>query len=160
MTDQTADYEITSPRDLAMAIIELRKQQFLGQVEVALLSNISIPVLNKIESGNSKKDISFYQSVLPIIYQLGATPYLKTQHQMKPVISKIDVAMMVKYMRKTNHLDQKLASELVGVSLPTLNKIEGPARDPYDKRDIRLQPLLKVLAGLGIKFIIRSPDHA
>lgn len=146
---------IETPSALGEELKKARKSQGLKLTETALLSNISTPVLCKLEGGLKKGDVDAYTSLFRLLPQIGVYAYLETPEGEKvKVHSARDIAKTVVLSRKRSHFYQGDLASLVGVSTPSINKLESPAKKERPNGDTRLRLLMKVFDALGIKLFL------
>lgn len=151
--------EITTTQQIGSFIKAARKRSGIRLVDAAMLSGVSHPVLSKIERGLEGGDVDAFTSLFSLLPQIGIRIYLgqadKAPVQVK---SKRDIAIEIINKRKESRLTQNDIASLLGISTPTLSKLESPARKPEKQSDVRLKMLLKVLRGLGLKLFLTRPE--
>jgi len=147
--------EIGSSRILGNLIKQVRKNSDVGLVDTSMLTNVSAPVLCKLERGLSKGDINTHTSLFRLLPQLGVKVYLgQSEGNSEAVASKESFAKIIRRTRKHQHLSQSDVASLLDVSIPTLSKLESIKT----KNDVRFSIVLKVLSGLGIKLFLKVPE--
>lgn len=151
--------EISSTEQIGDFIKNARKRTGIRLVDVAMLSGVSHPVLSKIERGLEGSDVDAFTSLFSLLPQMGIRVYLvKPGKDSVQVKTKQAIAIEIVKERKAQGLTQADAAGLLGISTPTLSKIEAPARKPEKQSDVRLKMLLKVLRGLGLKLFLHISE--
>lgn len=150
---------ISSALLLGRYVNRVRKRLGLTLSDLSMLSQISIPVLSKIERGLVRGDVDIDVSLFRLLPQLGIAVYLRLDERVIKVISRQDLARVIIEARRHQGLKQTELAGLLNISIPTMNKIERAAKDG-ESRDVRLKLVLKVLEGLGIELLLDSGEAA
>lgn len=147
--------EVTSTKQIGDFIKAARKRAGVRLTDAALLSGVSHPVLSKIERGLDGSDVDTFTSLFSLLAQMGIRVYIgKADNNPVRVTTRQDVAREIVKKRKSQGITQNDAAGLLGISTPSLSKIEGSE----NQSDIRLKILLKVLRGLGLKLFLHIPE--
>lgn len=130
--------------------------------DTALLAGISVPVLSKMERGFERGDVDAHTSLFKLLPQLGINVYLGTPSgEVDAIKSKSDIARHIIAERKSQGLMQADLALLLGVSVPTISKIESAAKSGGlgREQDVRMRGLMTVFDGLGLSLIIDSYER-
>lgn len=151
--------EVTSSKQIGEFIKAARKQSRIRLIDAALLSGISHPVLSKIERGLDDGDVDAFTSLFSLLTQMGVQVSIGSLDSPPvQVETRQDFAREVIKKRKSQGITQSDAAGLIGLSAPTLGKIESPTRSSRKPSDVRLSTLLKVLRGLGLRLFLDRPE--
>ena len=151
---------INSLNQLGDIIKKTRKRSGLTLVDTAMLTGISAPVLSKMERGFKKGDVDVHTSLFKLLPEIGLIAFFAMPTgEVMQVSSRQDIASLVVNLRKQQGLLQSDLANLLGVSVPTISKIESARKDPFQRGDIRLRVLMLIINGLVITLMIETGEQ-